>query len=177
VPVLYYGSSITQGACASRPGNSYQNIISRELSCDQINLGFSSGALAEEVMIDYLTKQKMSVFVMDYDHNAPNPAHLAATHEKLYRAMRKAQPELPIIMITMPKIVLNDDILQRKAVVRATYEKAVAEGDTKVRYIDGCEMIQCMGTDGGLVDNAHPNDLGFVAMARVIGAAVKEFLE
>lgn len=176
VPVLYYGSSITQGACASRPGNSYQNIISRELSCDQVNLGFSSGALAEEVMIDYLTKQKMSVFVMDYDHNAPNPAHLAATHEKLYRAMRKAQPELPIIMITMPKIVLNDDILQRKAVVLATYEKAVAEGDTKVRYIDGCEMIQCMGTDGGLVDNAHPNDLGFLCMAKVIGAAVKEFL-
>ena len=106
-----------------------------------------------------------------------HPAHLAATHEKLYRAMRKAQPELPIIMITMPKIVLNDDILQRKAVVRATYEKAVAEGDTKVRYIDGCEMIQCMGTDGGLVDNAHPNDLGFLCMAKVIGAAVKEFLD
>ena len=52
----------------------------------------------------------------------------------------------------------------------------MAEGDTKVRYIDGCEMIQCMGTDGGLVDNAHPNDLGFLCMAKVIGAAVKEFL-
>ena len=177
VPVLYYGSSITQGGCASRPGNSYQNIISRMLDCDQWNLGFSSGALAEDVMIEYLTKQEMSVFVMDYDHNAPTPEHLAATHEKLYRAMRKAHPELPIIMITMPKTVRNEDVLRRRAVVLATYEKAVAEGDTRVRFIDGCDMILSLGDDGGLVDNAHPNDLGFLAMARVIGEKIKEFLE
>ena len=177
VPVLYYGSSITQGACASRPGNSYQNIISRMLDCDQTNLGFSSGALGEDVMAEYMAKQEMSAFVMDYDHNAPTPEHLAATHEKLYRTIRKAHPQVPIIMVTMPKTVLNEDILRRKAVVRATYEKAVAEGDTRVRYIDGCDMILSLGDDGGLVDNAHPNDLGFLAMARVIGGAIREFWE
>ena len=176
-PVLYYGSSITQGGCASRPGNSYQNIISRELCCDHVNLGFSSGALAEDVMIEYLTKQEMSVFVMDYDHNAPRPEHLAATHEKLYRAMRKAKPEVPIIMVTMPKVVPSEDSLQRQAVIRTTYDKAVAEGDTRVMYIDGCEMMAVLGSDGGLVDNTHPNDLGFLCMAKVIGAAVKECLE
>lgn len=177
VPVLYYGSSITQGGCASRAGNSYQNIISRDLDCDQINLGFSSGALAEDVMIEYLTKQEMSVFVMDYDHNAPNPAHLAATHEKLYRAMREAKPEVPIIMVTMPKVVPSEDSQKRRDVVWATYDKAVAEGDKRVRFIDGCEMMAALGSDGGLVDNAHPNDLGFFCMAKVIGSAIKEFLE
>ena len=78
VPVVYYGSSITQGGCASRPGTSYQAIISRRLNCDYVNLGFSGNAKGEPAIAEYIAGLEMSVFVYDYDHNAPNPEHLAA---------------------------------------------------------------------------------------------------
>ena len=53
-PVVYYGSSITQGGCASRPGMSYEAIISRNFNYDYINLGFSGNAKAEDEMIEYI---------------------------------------------------------------------------------------------------------------------------
>lgn len=72
-PIVYYGSSITQGGCASRPGRSYQSVIERRLNCDYINLGFSGNAKGEPEMADYIKNLPMSVFVFDYDHNARKP--------------------------------------------------------------------------------------------------------
>lgn len=66
LPIVYYGSSITQGGCASRPGNAYQNIIARRLELDFINLGFSGNAKGEDAMTDYLRGLKMCAFVCDY---------------------------------------------------------------------------------------------------------------
>ena len=70
-PVVYYGSSITQGACASKPGSCYPSILSRKFDCDYINLGFAGSARGEEAMGDYIKELDMSIFVLDYDHNAP----------------------------------------------------------------------------------------------------------
>jgi hypothetical protein len=176
-PVLYYGSSITQGACASRPGNCYQNMISRKLDCDHVNLGFSSGALAEEIMIDYMATLPMSIFVMDYDHNAPTPEYLEETHYKMYRRFRDARPDVPIVMATMPKVVPSEDSQRRRKIIYTTYEKAKAEGDQNVYLVDGTEMMTLLGDDGGLVDNCHPNDIGFLCMARAFGKVIGEILE
>ena len=60
-PVVYYGSSITQGGCASRPGNAYQAIISRSMDANFINLGFSGSARGEQTIVDYLAALDMSV--------------------------------------------------------------------------------------------------------------------
>ena len=68
-PIVYYGSSITQGGCASTPGMSYENIISREFDYDYINLGFSGSAKAEDEMAEYISNLDMSLFVYDYDHH------------------------------------------------------------------------------------------------------------
>lgn len=89
IPVVYYGSSITQGGCASRPSNSYQAVISRRQNIHYINLGFSGSALAEDEMIDYINSLDMSVFVYDYDHNAPSAEHLKKTHKKMFDAVRE----------------------------------------------------------------------------------------
>jgi hypothetical protein len=83
LPVYYYGSSITQGACSSRPGNAYQSIISRRQNLDFVNLGFSGSGRAEEIIANYMAEQKMLAFVCDYDHNAPNPEYLNDTHCRL----------------------------------------------------------------------------------------------
>ena len=94
-PVVYYGSSITQGGCASRPGNAYTAMVGRFLNIDHVNLGFSGNGKAEDTMIEYLCGLKMSAFVSDYDHNAPNPEYLRNTHQKLYDAIRAKYPTIP----------------------------------------------------------------------------------
>ena len=65
-PIVYYGSSITQGGCASRPGNSYQNIITRVLDAEQINLGFSGNAKGETAVAEYIASLSMSAFARSY---------------------------------------------------------------------------------------------------------------
>ena len=166
VPIVYYGSSITQGGCASRPGNSYQAIISRRLDADYINLGFSGSGKAEEAMVQYLAELEMSVFVCDYDHNTPDVEYLKKTHLPLYRTVRTKQPNLPIILISAPNILMNPEgFLTRREVIRETYQIALDEGDKNVYFIDGAELFAGEDWDSCTVDGCHPNDLGFYRMA------------
>lgn len=175
-PIVFYGSSITQGGCASRPGNAYQNILSRLLHVDHINLGFSGAAKAEDAMIDYVAGLDMAAFVYDYDHNAPTVEHLARTHEEMFLRIRAAHPQLPILMLSRPKYFLNAEEQQRLAIIKATYELAVAAGDRNVYLIPGTQLMEDMKNEG-LVDNCHPNDAGFVSMARAMLPTIREILQ
>ena len=83
-PIVFYGSSITEGGCASRVTNAYPALLSKWLNADYINLGFSGSAKGEIPVAEFIAEQSMSAFVYDYDHNAPNPEHLAATHEAFF---------------------------------------------------------------------------------------------
>lgn len=172
LPVVYYGSSITQGGCCSRPGNTYQQILSRELNFDYVNLGFSGSAKAEDVICSYIAGLDMRLFVYDYDHNAPSAEHLAATHEKMFRKIREAHPELPVVMLTRPKFHLTPEEEQRLGIVKRTYENALAAGDKNVYFIPGTQLIAEELREIATVDNCHPNDAGFYSMA----AALKPLL-
>ncbi len=173
-PIVYYGSSITQGGCASRPGMSYQNIITRRFNVDHINLGFSGNAKAEDAMIEYIKNLDMSVFVYDYDHNAPSVEYLRETHEKMFKAIREANPDLPIVMMPRPKHFLTDTDKQRAEIVKTTYENAIKSGDKNVYHINGEELMALCG-DQGTVDNCHPTDLGFFSMAKTLGDALEKW--
>ena len=83
-PIVFYGSSITQGGCVSHPGNEYTALLSRWLDSDYINLGFSGSAKGEREMATYLASLSPSVFVLDYDYNAPTEAHLKSTYKPLF---------------------------------------------------------------------------------------------
>lgn len=177
VPIVYYGSSITQGGCASRPGNSYQAILSRRLDADYINLGFSGSCRAEECMANYLAGLKMSIFVCDYDHNTLNEEHLKATHLPLYRTVRAAQPNLPIIIITAPDVLFAPHGFEkRRKIIYETYQKALNEGDRNVYFIDGAELFAGEGWDSCTVDGCHPTDFGFFRMAMRIEKEIKPLL-
>lgn len=166
-PIVFYGSSITQGGCASRPGMSYQSLLSRKFNYDFINLGFSGNGKAEDIIVDYMKKLDMSVFVSDYDYNAPTVEHLENTHEKMYKAIREANPTLPIILMSRPKFILNDEEKIRRSIIETTYKNAIASGDKNIYFVDG-ETLTSLCKDEGTVDWTHPTDFGFVSMAEAL---------
>ena len=175
-PIVYYGSSITQGGCASRPGNFYQNIISRRLGIDHINLGFSGNGKAEEVVARYMATLPMSVFVSDYDHNAPTVEYLQNTHRRLYKIIREKNPDIPYIMISKPDFVSEnsyDANVGRRQVVTDTYHYARKQGDKKVYLIDGSAFFRGNYAQMATVDGCHPNDIGFALMADAIESELR----
>jgi hypothetical protein len=175
-PLAYYGSSITHGACSSRPGNTYPEMISRALNCDYINLGFGGNALGEQAIAEYIADLDMSVFVLDYDYNAPDVEHLAATHKNMYRTVREKHPSVPILMISRPKPLLTEKELERLEIVKTTYQDALDNGDKNVYFIPGYELIPENIIDSAKVDKVHPNDLGFYCMANRISKELREIL-
>ena len=174
-PVVFYGSSITQGGCASRPGNIYQNFLSRALNMDYLCLGFSGNAKGEKEIAEYMAKLQMCAFVSDYDHNAPEAEHLRNTHFALYEAIRNKNPELPYIMITHPSKGINEPVNRRK-IIMESYLKALDKGDKNVYFIDGDSLFAGYEYDSCTVDGCHPNDLGFYRMAQGILPILKEIL-
>ncbi|MBO5261564.1 MAG: SGNH/GDSL hydrolase family protein [Clostridia bacterium] len=174
-PIVYYGSSITQGGCASRPGNSYEAIVTQNLSIDHINLGFSGNARAEKEMCDYICTLDMCAFVFDYDHNSPTPDYLKATHEKMFKKIREKFPKLPIILMSRPKCNLTQEEKDRLEVIKTTFKNACNNGDTCVHIIEGQELMHLCG-DRGTVDGCHPNDWGFASMAESVEIVLRKAL-
>ena len=174
--ILYYGSSITNGACATRPGNSYESFICRTLGMDYVNLGFGGSAKGEDAIADYIANIGAEIFVYDYDHNAPDVEHLEKTHEKMFLKIRHKNPDMPILILSRPRYKrLNPIEIERLRVIKKTYENARARGDKNVYFIPGNTLMKYAKHDG-YVDGLHPNDLGFYSMARVITPVLKEIL-
>lgn len=182
-PVVFYGSSITQGGCASRPGLNYPAVLSRWLDMDFICLGFSGSAKGEPEMAEYLASMDVSAYVLAYDGNAPDPAYLQATHEPLFKAIRAAHPETPIIITSnyyLGAKIGNEDngdvCEERRLIVKKTYDNAVAAGDKKVWYVDPKGVFNLYGGNDCTVDGCHSNDLGFYLMAKSAEPALREAL-
>ena len=174
-PIVYYGSSTTQGGCASRPGMAYPNIVSRRVDVDHINLGFSGNGKGEPEITDYIKELKMSAFVMDYDHNSPSFEHLQQTHERMFRAIRDANPDLPINCMSRPQYYVTPNVQRRIEIIRTTVENSRARGDEKVWMLTGQQLMEM--TEGeGLVDGCHPTDLGFFSMGKVLSDLLKTIL-
>jgi len=176
LPVVFYGSSITQGACASHGGTGYPAQLARRLDTDFLNLGFAGNCRAEEAMAEYLITLPMSVLVLDYDHNAPDVPFLSATHEAFYKRIRAARPDLPIIFATASDYTIPEERDARRAVIFRTYENACAAGDRLVRIVDGKQTYRTVGEDSCRVDHTHPNDLGMWCLANAFEPLLREFL-
>lgn len=177
-PILFYGSSITQGGCASRPGNSYTNMLAIMLKRNIINLGFSGNARGDLPIAEYISSLDLAAFVYDYDHNAPDTEFLKKTHEPFFKKLRSLKPDLPIIMMSRPGYEHHGETaVNNSAVVMTTYLNALKSGDSKVSFIDGKTLFGTYGRDRCTVDGTHPNDIGFERMAESLLPVLKEILE
>lgn len=180
-PVVFYGSSITHGAAAGRPGNTYESFISQKYNLDYVNLGFAGNAKGDSNMAEYIANLDMSAFVCDYDHNAPNEKHLEDTHYPFYEIIRKKQPEIPYIMVTMPNAHTDPkytgQATARRNIIKKSYQKAIDNGDKNVYFIDGSILFEGEFRYSCTSDGCHPNDIGFMRMADRIGTVIKDAMK
>ena len=179
-PILFYGSSITQGSAASRPGMNYCSRVCRAIDAEEINLGFAGNAKGEDCMAELIGSMELSAFVYDYDHNAPTLEHLQNTHSRFFNIIRDKQPDLPIIIMNRPSgwESSNVEVLRkRRDVIFATYRQARNKGDKNVWFIEGETLFD--GTDrfDCTSDLTHPNDSGFERMYLKVLPVIKEALQ
>lgn len=167
-PVVFYGTSITQGGCASRPGMSFVNIVGRNLDVPVVNLGFSGSGLMEQEMSEHLAAIDAGCYVLDCLWNM-DESRIRRNYEPFIRNLRRLRPNVPIVMAERCD-VFGRPRGPRDEIIRKVYEKLVAEGWRGLTYLSKGRMY--VGGAEGTVDGAHPNDWGMVSMADAFGAAV-----
>ncbi len=175
--IAFYGSSITQGGCASYAGSDYINLLSQWLNFDYVNLGFSGSGKAEREMCEYLANLHAAAYVLDYDYNAPDAAYLAKTHYPLYESVRNKNSGAPIVFVCKPDFDYDAESAARREIIYGTYCRAKAQGDSLVWFIDGEQMFGSFERNACTVDTCHPTNLGFYRMAKTIVPVLRDVLK
>ncbi len=165
-PVVYYGSSITQGGCAENPGLSAQAIVSRRLNLDFVNLGFSGSGLGEPAVARAVAEIDAAAFVLDYWGN-PSPEVFRDTLPGFLETIRAKHPKAPIL-VTSPYYFPSESASpgakdkqdEKRRIAREFVDERRKAGDDAISYVDGLEMLSREHADG-LVDGVHANSLGF----------------
>jgi len=165
-PVVYYGSSITQGGCASNPGGSCQAILERRLNADFVNLGFSGNGMGEPALAEAICELAPSCIVLDFWAN-PSADQYAAALPGFVDILRRKWARLPILVTGpyyFPAEATDGDVAREQAAKRRTAREFVAQrrkaGDRKIWFVDGLKMLN-RDQAAGLVDGVHCNSLGF----------------
>lgn len=177
-PVLFYGSSIVEGGCASRGGLTYPAAIGRDLNVYAINYGFGGSARGELSVAGAIAGLDLAAVVIDYDHNTPSVEHLRKTHWPFFRRIRKTNPDLPIIVASSVDYRHVPEMFEKRArIIQNTCRKARAAGDRKVWFIHGKTIFPKSHWGDCTVDLTHPNDYGFRCMADAIGGKLRDVLK
>jgi len=179
-PVVFYGTSITHGACASRPGMCHTAILRRRLDRPVVNLGFSGSGRMEGELADLLAEIDAAAYVIDCCPNLA-PADTAARTGPFVRRLRAARPDVPILLvedrrytdawIRESQAAVNDG---NHAALAEAFDGLVAEGVTGLHYLSGDLLL---GDDAeGAVDASHPTDLGFQRQAAAFEVLLRPLL-
>ena len=173
-PVVFYGTSITHGGCASRPGLAFVSIVGRKLDVPVVNLGFSGSGKMEFEMSEHLAKIDASCYVLDCILNMHNNL-VPDNYEKFIRNLRRLRPGVPIIMAEGCQVRKDKPQDKRNIFIDNLYKKLIAEGWTELYYLPRDNMF--VGDYEGTVDGSHPNDWGMMSMADAFGDAVGKALK
>jgi len=176
-PVVYYGSSIAQGGCASRPGLAFTNILSRKLDRSFINMGFSGNGTFDSSVGDGMARVNAALYVIDCNPNTK--AELIYDGAvNLVRLLKNRQPAIPILLVEgfhydtdFFKANRNQDVDKKRAELRRAYEALKKSGVKNLYYKKGDNLT---GNDyEGTVDGVHPNDLGMMRIANALAPAIR----
>lgn len=179
-PLLFYGTSITHGACASRPGMCHPAILGRRLDLPVINLGFSGNGKMEPEVGALLAELDPAVYVIDCLPNMVE-AEIRERTEPLVRKLRESRPDTPIVLVEdrtydyawVKASARKRHETSRSALIRA-YDNLIGSGMKQLYYLEGAELL---GKDGdGTTDGSHPNDLGFLRQADAFEPVLRKAL-
>ena len=179
-PLAFYGTSLTQGGCASRPSMSYQAILGRALNLDFINLGFSGSGKGEPALAAAVAEIDASCFVMDFAQNNATPEALESAYAPFLQTIRDCHPLTPIVCIT-PIYCTSEDfgaaprVNGLRQVIRDAVASRRAQGDEHLTLVEGYDLLGPEDREG-LVDEVHPNDIGFVRMAEGLEPVLRRVL-
>ncbi len=180
-PIIFYGTSITQGGCASRPGMAHTAILGRRLDQPVINLGFSGNGKLDAELGKLIAEVDAAAYVLDCAPNMP-PEMVTERTEPFVTALRAARPDTPIVLVENiayqagtflpgPRAAYTD----KNKALRAAYERLTEKGVTGLSYVPGDTLL---GSDGeATVDGTHPTDLGFQRMADAFEPVLRKALE
>lgn len=180
-PIVFYGTSITQGGCASRPGMSYVAMLGRRLDVPVINLGFSGNGKAEPGVAELIAELDPAVLVLDPLGNL-FPEQVSERLPHFIEVVRKRRPNVPIL--------LNENLYYPTASVDVSRQRRVESSNRRLaeilekrktagdRWIEIIPASNLTVIDGdATVDGTHPTDLGMKLMADAIEPSLRNALE
>lgn len=179
--IVFYGTSITQGGCASRPGMSYTQILSRMLQKECLNYGFSGNGKGHIEIASALSNiENVKMFVLDYEANATFD-RLKLTLDNFVKCLRKQYPNVPIVIISKIQMYLefhDEDYIKREKKIR-NYQKNYVKNsnDENLYYIDGSKVLGKTNISEKTVDGCHPTDYGFISMAEYLYPIIDKILK
>ncbi|MFH1302811.1 MAG: SGNH/GDSL hydrolase family protein [Planctomycetota bacterium] len=180
-PLVFWGTSITHGGCASRTGMVHTAILGRRLDRPVINLGFSGNGRMEPEVAKLVAELDASVFIMDCLPNVTADT-VARETEPLVKTLRAAHPDTPILLVedrTYSNAYLKQSSQERhrtsRAALRNAFERLKKEGVTSLYYLEGDTLLGDDSED--TVDGSHPTDLGFFRQADAFEKVLQPILE
>jgi hypothetical protein len=180
-PLLFYGTSITQGGCASRPGMVHTAILGRWFERPVINLGFSGNGRMEPEMAKLFAELDPAVYILDCLPNMA-PKEVSERVEPFVHTLRKARQTTPILLVedrsysnSFLVTSSRDRNQQSRAALKTAYQNLQKAGVTNLHYLQGEDLL---GQDNeGTVDSSHPTDLGFFRQAEAFARALRDILK
>lgn len=166
--MVYYGTSIAQGGCASRPGMAFTAILGRDMDRPIINLGFSGSALLEPEVAQLIAELDPAVFVIDALWNAGSlpEKELASRIENFARTLRAKHPETPLLFVGQSLVHPTHIPSNASKIQEQVIKMLIKEGVRGLYLLDGEKLFGIEGE--GTVDGVHPNDLGMMTHAKAL---------
>ena len=173
--LLIYGTSISQGGCATRPGMDYGAILGRMKNLNVINLGFSGSCKIEESMCriinDIIIENNVTKIIFEVESNSPSYDHFSTRFSYLLDNLYNKE-KIDIYLIShfdeaLPYV--NEKIKK----YRSGFKKVQKEVASKynIHFIDGVTLIKGIECEGS-VDGVHLTDLGFYEVAKKLSKLI-----
>tara|TARA_B110000483_G_scaffold54994_1_gene68648 strand:- start:95 stop:1186 length:1092 start_codon:yes stop_codon:yes gene_type:complete len=178
-PIIFYGTSITQGGCASRPGMAHTNIISRKLDIDVVNFGFSGNGRMEQPIAELISETEPLFYVIECMPNMISAENISKTTIPLVNTIKKKNPDTPILFVDhfdFSFSVLDNQVKKHtdsmNTALKTEFKKMVDNGYENIFHL---ESENALGSDyEGTVDGVHFTDLGFIRYADFLIERFKE---
>ncbi len=180
-PIVFYGTSITHGCCASRTGMAHPSIIGRRFNMPIINLGFSGNGRMEAEVAKLMTEIDASVYVIDCLPNI-NGTLVKKRTEPLVKILREAHPNTPILLVE-DRNYANSFLVASKRKrnqwsqkeLKKAFDNLIKAGDKNLYYLEAEKLLNNDGD--GTVDGSHPTDYGFITHADAFEKVLKTILK